>query len=69
MLGMRELRDHERFALEALGKIRISGQKREQDLDRDRAVEPRVTGLVNLAHATRAEHGNDFVDAETGAGG
>ena len=69
MLGMRELRDHARFALEALGEIRVGRQRREQHLDGDRSVEPRVAGLVDLAHTAGAERGDDFVDAETGAGG
>ena len=40
-----------------------------QDLDRDRAIEARVAGLVDLAHATGAKRAEDFVWAETGAGG
>ena len=39
-----------------------------QDLDRDRAIEPRVAGPVDLAHAAGAEGRDDFVRAETGAG-
>ena len=39
-----------------------------QDLDRDRAIEPRVARLVDLAHAARAEGGEDLVRAEAGAG-
>ena len=38
-----------------------------QDLDRDDAIEPRVAGLVDLAHAAGAEGGEDFVRAEADA--
>ena len=38
-----------------------------QDLDRDVAMELRVAGAVDLAHATFADLRGDFVDAETGA--
>ena len=43
-----------RFALEAGSEFEISGG---QDLDRDGAVEPRITGFVHLAEAARAEGG------------
>ena len=48
---------------------RIVGDVRRQDLDRDRAVEPRVARLVDLAHAAGAERRHDFVGAEPAAGG
>ena len=41
---------------------------RRQDLDRHVAVQGRVVGAKDLAHATRADLGGDFVDAERGAG-
>ena len=34
---------------------------RREDLDRDGAIEPRVAGLVDFAHATRAEWRLNFV--------
>ena len=40
-----------------------------QDLDRDGAIEPRVAGFVDLAHAASAKRAEDFVWAESGAGG
>ena len=39
-----------------------------QHLDRHVAAEPRVLGAVDLAHAARAERGDDFVGTEAGAG-
>ena len=35
-----------------------------QQLDRDAAVEARIVGLVDLAHAARAQRGHDLVGAE-----
>ena len=43
------------------------GESRRQRLDRDHAVEPRVAGAIDLAHAARAERRQDLVVAETGA--
>ena len=39
-----------------------------QHLDRDGAIEPRVARFVDLAHAARAEGGEDFIRTESGAG-
>jgi hypothetical protein len=47
----------------------IGGKGVWQDLERHVAVQGRVPGLVHLAHLTRADGGEDFVDAERGAGG
>ena len=41
---------------------------RRQDFDRDVAFEPRVAGLVDLAHAARAEERIDAIGPEDGAG-
>ena len=41
---------------------------RRQDLDRDRAIQTRIDGFVDLAHPARAEQGGDFIWAEAGAG-
>ncbi len=64
---MIELRDGAGFAIEPVPELRVAGQRRRKDLDRDCALEPRVAGFVDLAHAARAERGHDFVGAETGA--
>ena len=38
------------------------------DLQRDGAIEPQVTGAVHLTHPTRSESFEDFEGAEAGAG-
>ncbi len=40
-----------------------------QDLDRDRAIEPRVLRLVDLAHSPGADWREDLVGTEAGSGG
>ena len=48
-----------------------SGSLREgvrQDLQRDVAIELRVAGAIDLAHAACADLRGDFVGAEAGAG-
>src|SRR5260370_30926117 len=65
---MVERRDGLRLAFEAHAGIAAPGQARGQDLDRDRAVEPRVPGLVDLPHPAGADRRDDLVGAETGAG-
>ena len=37
-------------------------------LDGHGSAEARVEGLVDLAHATRTQHGHDFIRTETGTG-
>jgi hypothetical protein len=59
-----QCRDGAPFPIEALAKLRIAGKLRGKNLDRDRAVEPRVARLVDLAHAARAKGGLDLVRAE-----
>ena len=66
---MSELRDGARFAVEPFAELRIGGERVGQDLDRDRAVEARVARFVHLAHATGAKQRQDFVGAESRAGG
>ena len=39
-----------------------------QNLDRDRAVEPRVARPIDLAHAALADRRSDFIWAELGTG-
>ncbi len=65
---MRELRDDSRLAVEALAKLRVIGDRTWQDLDRHRAIEARVAGFVDLAHAARAKRAEDFIRTEPGAG-
>ena len=58
---MRQLRDAHRLALEAREGVRVSRQRRRQDLDRDVALEARVAGAKDLAHTSGAQHRQDFV--------
>jgi hypothetical protein len=51
---------------EPLGIVRHGVGKH---LDRHLAAEARVARAVHLAHATRAERGDDLVGSETGTGG
>ena len=59
-----ERRDRARLALEALAQLRIAGERRGQDLDRDHAIEPGIARPIHFAHAARADEGDDFVGAE-----
>ena len=43
---------------------RVAGEVRRQDLDRDHAVQARVAGAVDLAHAPGAQRREDFVRTE-----
>src|SRR3989442_4314137 len=53
-----------RFALEALLANRIRGELRGQNFDRDGALQPRVAGAVNFAHAPRTKRHADFIRAK-----
>jgi hypothetical protein len=64
-----QLRDRARFAIEARAELRVRGQRGRQDLDGDGPVEPRVAGLVDFAHAARANGAEDFVRTEACASG
>ena len=57
-----------RFALEARQAIRVSCQRRREDLDSDLTLQRRVRGPIDFPHPTHAEQRGDFVDAEAGAG-
>ena len=65
---MGESRNGARFAVEAFAELRVGGQRLGEHLDRDGAIEARVSAFVHLAHAARADLRGNFVDAETGAG-
>ena len=59
-------RDGAGFLLEALARFGIGRQRAGQDLDGHRAIQPGVTGAVNLAHAARADRRDDLVGAQPG---
>ena len=65
-VGVGKRRDGLRFPLEPLTTLGAGGEVRRQDFYRDRAIEPRVARLVHLAHAARADRGDDLVRAEPG---
>lgn len=65
---VREVRDRPRFAVEPLPELGIGGERRGQHLDRHRAIEPGVTGLVDLAHSASGDGGLNLVWAEASAG-
>jgi hypothetical protein len=64
---MVQRRQRFRFALEPREPLGIRREYLRQDLDRDLAVEPGVTGAVDLAHPTGTEQREDFVRAEATA--
>jgi hypothetical protein len=68
-VGMIQLRDRPRLAVEPFAKLRVGGQRFGQDLDRDDAIEPRIASLIDLAHAARSDGGENLVRAEAGTGG
>ena len=57
-----------RLTIEAREARRIGAHVRRQNLHGDLAAKPRVTGAIDLAHATLAERREDFVDTESSAG-
>ena len=65
---VRKERDGTRLALEPLSHRRAGGFTAEDHFDRDNAVQARVTGAVDLAHAACAKRGDDLVGAEASAG-
>ena len=65
---MIELRDGAGFAIEALAELRVGREQRRENLDRDRTIEPRVAGPVDLAHTAGADEREHFVGAEADAG-
>jgi len=57
-----------RLAFEAREPIGILRKRVRQNFDRHIAPEPRVARAIDLAHAARADEGDDVVRPETGAG-
>jgi hypothetical protein len=57
------------FTLEAGEAVRIGSEGIRQDLDRDVAIQLRVTRTIHVAHAAAAKGGDDFVRAKSGASG
>jgi len=60
-VGVVERGENLRLALEARDAFGVGGKSFGEDLDGDLAPELRVSGAIDLTHAARAQHGNDFV--------
>ena len=58
-----------RLTLEAQASFGICGEILRQHFDGDRPIEPRVAGLVDLAHAAGAERRLKLIRAETSTSG
>jgi len=67
-VGVVELREQLRLALEPCQPLDILRQMLWQNLDRDITFEPSVTRPVHLAHASRAQRREDLVVAESSSG-
>ena len=63
-VGMGERRGRLRLALEPPKALGVLGELRRQHLDRDVAAEAGVARPVHLAHAARADRGDDLIGAE-----
>ena len=61
---MIERRERLGLALEPGDAVAIGGKEMRQRFDGDVAIEPRVAGAIDLAHATRSQQSPDFVRAE-----
>ena len=57
------------FALESRDAFVILRERRGQHLDRDVAIELRISRTEHLAHPARADGGGDLVRSESGSGG
>jgi hypothetical protein len=57
-----------RFPLETCAQIGIVGDCFGKDFDRDRSVEARVAGFVDLAHPARAKGRENLIRAESSNG-
>ena len=65
---MRERRHGARLRLEALAECRIGRDVRRHHLDRDVAIETRITRAIHLSHAARRDGGDDLVLGKPKAG-
>jgi len=61
--------EHLRFALKSGEAVRIQGKNFGQDLERDVAIQPGIARAIHFAHAPGANQRQDFVRAESHAGG
>ena len=66
---MVQRRENLRFAPESCETFGVVRNGRKENLDRDVAIQLRVTRAVDLAHTAGAECGEDFVGAEARSDG
>jgi len=59
-----ELRDGAGFAIQAFAELRVDRQRVGEDLDRHRAIEPRVARAIDFPHPAGAEGGFNLVWTE-----
>lgn len=59
--------EHAGFTFEARDPIRVSAERRREELQRDVAPKPCVPGAVNFAHPAGPEPTADFVDTDAAA--
>ncbi len=67
-IGMVERRQKIRFACEARQALRIAGEERRQNLERDVSRQLSVAGAIDFPHAAGADERDDLVGAEASAG-
>ena len=68
MFGIQR-RERPGLARETCEPFLVARQEIGQHLDRNVAMELRITGAIDLAHAARANQRDDFVRAEASSGG
>ena len=68
-MRMIQRRDVSRFALKSRFEIGIVGQCGRQDLDRDGAIEPRISRFVDFAHSARPERRLNGIRTKSCTGG
>ena len=52
------------FLREALHAVRVRGERRRQNLDRDVAIQPGIFCAIHFAHAARADQRLNLVGAQ-----
>ena len=67
-VGMIERREQLRLAAEARKAIGLAGDGRQQDLDRDVAIQLQIACAIHLAHTAGADGGEDLCMTETSTG-
>ena len=64
-----EARDRLRLAMEPLAPLVAQAVGLDQNLDRDRSIEPAIVAAIDFAHAASAERRDDLVRPEARTGG